>query len=272
MATPVALIEHPAGTASAATHFSDKVVLISGGSSGIGLGIAEHFSQAGAKVVVLGRKVPKLEAAVSRIGQAGGSAAGYSVDVRNAEQLADTLADARSRFGELDIVIAAAAGNFFTPAAQLSPNAFKAVIDIDLIGTFNVFSLALPLLRKPGASLVAITAPQAQRAMANQAHACTAKAGIDMLVKCLALEWGAQGIRVNAVSPGPIAGTEGLSRLSATPEIEQAVRDNTALRRFGSTGNIADAVAFLCGAHADYVTGTILDCDGGMRLGNFAQL
>lgn len=120
--------------------------------------------------------------------------------------------------------------------------------------------------------MVAISAPQAQRAMQYQAHACAAKAGVDMLVKCLALEWGAHGVRVNAVSPGPIAETEGLSRLSASPEIERAVRDNTALRRFGSVDDIARAVAFLASDQAAYVTGTVLDCDGGMRLGNFAVM
>jgi hypothetical protein len=93
-----------------------------------------------------------------------------------------------------------------------------------------------------------------------------------MLVKCLALEWGVHGVRVNAVSPGPIAGTEGLARLSASPEIEQAVRRNTALRRFGEVGHIANAVAFLASDKAEYITGTTLDCDGGMRLGNLDVL
>lgn len=93
-----------------------------------------------------------------------------------------------------------------------------------------------------------------------------------MLVKCLALEWGAKGVRVNAVSPGPIAGTEGLARLSATPEIETAVRNNTALKAFGDVSDIARAVAYLGSPDARYVTGTILDCDGGMRLGNFPSL
>ncbi|MFT3792262.1 MAG: SDR family oxidoreductase [Rudaea sp.] len=254
---------------SAAADYRGKRVVISGGSSGIGLGIAQHLAALGAQVAILGRTQDKLDAATASIIAAGGHAAGFSVDVRDAAKVAETLAACREQHGEIDALIAAAAGNFFVPAAKMSANAFKTVIDIDLVGTFNVFSAALPLLRKPGASLIAITAPQAQRAMPLQAHACAAKAGIDMLVKCLALEWGALGVRVNAVSPGPIADTEGLSKLSASPEIETFVREATALKRFGKAEDIAQAVAFLCSAQAGYVTGSILDCDGGMRLGNF---
>jgi NAD(P)-dependent dehydrogenase (short-subunit alcohol dehydrogenase family) len=93
-----------------------------------------------------------------------------------------------------------------------------------------------------------------------------------MLVKCLALEWGSLGVRVNAVSPGPTTGTEGLRRLSTRPEIETFVRDSTPLRRFGEIADIARAAAFLCSPDVGYVTGTILDCDGGMRLGNLVTL
>lgn len=249
--------------------YQGRVVVISGGSSGIGLGISKHLAALGARVVIIGRTQAKLDDAVAQITAAGGRVMAYAVDVRESAKLAEHMTDCRACLGAIDVVIAAAAGNFFVPAERMSPNAFKTVVEIDLIGTFNLFAAALPVLNKPGAALLAITAPQAQRPMANQAHACAAKAGIDMLVKCLAMEWGAMGVRVNAVSPGPIAGTEGLARLSATPEVEKFVRDATALKQFGDVGDIARAAAFLCSAQAGYITGTVLDCDGGMRHGNF---
>ncbi|QHS10302.1 SDR family oxidoreductase [Sinimarinibacterium sp. NLF-5-8] len=252
--------------------YDGKVVVVSGGSSGIGLGISRHLAALGATVVILGRTQEKLDTAQSQIRTDNGIAHTYAVDVRDDGHIDAALTQCATQLGGIDLVVAAAAGNFFTPADKLSSKGFRTVVEIDLIGTFNVFSHALPHLRKPGASLLAITAPQAQRAMPNQVHACAAKAGIDMLVKCLALEWGKLGVRVNAVSPGPIAGTEGLARLSASPEIERMVRENTALKAFGDVDDIARAVAWLGSDSARYVTGSILDCDGGMRLGNFPAL
>ena len=98
------------------------------------------------------------------------------------------------------------------PAVGISPNGFKTVVDIDLLGTYNVFKAAFDVVVRPGASLIAITAPQAVQPLPQQVHVCAAKAGVNMVVKVLAMEWGAAGIRVNAISPGPIAGTEGANR------------------------------------------------------------
>lgn len=272
MSSDTTMMPMLSGTPAMDTHYKNRVAVITGGSSGIGLGISHHLATMGAKVVILGRKQERLDAAVAAIAAEGGQAFGYSVDVRDAARVAEVLGDAKAQHGPLDLVVAAAAGNFFVAADTLTPNGFKTVIDIDLIGSFNVFSAALPLSRQPGAVFLAITAPQAQRAMCYQVHACAAKAGVDMMVKCLALEWGRFGVRVNAISPGPIAGTEGLARLSATPEIERSLLDNTALKAFGDVSDIARAVAYLGSPEARYITGTILDCDGGMRLGNFAMI
>jgi NAD(P)-dependent dehydrogenase (short-subunit alcohol dehydrogenase family) len=131
-----------------------------------------------------------------------------------------------------------------------------------------VLSAAYPHLKRPGAVLVNITAPQADRAMPMQAHACSAKAGIEMLTRCLALEWGVDGIRVNAVSPGPIADTEGLARLATDAQLAERIRGALALPRFGQRIDIGNAVAWLCSEGASFVTGTTIDSDGGMRLGN----
>jgi NAD(P)-dependent dehydrogenase (short-subunit alcohol dehydrogenase family) len=190
--------------------------------------------------------------------------------VRDYGAVAEVLAKVRERLGEIDIAISGAAGNFVVPAGKMSSNAFRTVVDIDLIGTFNVYRAAFEHLRRPGASLIAISAPQGSRAYAGQAHVCAAKAGINMLTKCLALEWGPHGIRVNAISPGPVEGTEGMARLAPTGELEKRLTSAIPLRRFGQAKEIAEAVLFLAGPGAQFVTGAVLDCDGGFSAGGGA--
>ena len=120
------------------------------------------------------------------------------------------------------------------PRWESLANGFKSVIDIDLLGTYNVFRAAYDVVRKPGASLIAITAPQAVQPLPQQVHVCAAKAGVNMVVKVLAMEWGPAGIRVNAISPGPIAGTEGVERMAPSEAAKKRWTDRSALRRFGT--------------------------------------
>ena len=248
--------------------FAGRTLFVAGGSSGINLGVAEHFARLGARVALISRSAERIAKAAAGIVDAGGQVLGIAADVRDFSAVDSAFAQTRDAFGEIDIVISGAAGNFLAPAAGMSSNAFKTVVDIDLIGTFNVFRASFPYLRKPGASLIAITAPQGARPEMFQAHACAAKAGVNMLTKCLAMEWGPAGVRVNAVSPGPIDGTEGMVRLTATPELEAALRGKLALRCYGTRQEIADCVEYLAGDGARYITGAILDCDGGMMLGD----
>jgi len=150
----------------------------------------------------------------------------------------------------------------------MSANAFKTVIDIDLLGTFNVFHASYQHLRKPGASLVAITAGQAVRPMMYQIHACAAKAGVNQVTKCLAMEWGPAGVRVNAVSPGPIGDTEGMARLAPNEDYANASKARIPLRDWGTKDDIADACLWLASDASRYVTGAIINVDGGSELGD----
>lgn len=245
-----------------------KVAFIVGASSGINRGIAQHFARQGAKVVIVSRTASKIAVAAAEIVEEGGDAIGIAADVRDFSALDTAFEQARARFGKIDIVISGAAGNFVAPAAAMSANGFKTVVDIDLIGTFNVLRAAYPYLSRPGASLISISATQGTNPAMYQAHACAAKAGINMLTKCLAMEWGPEGIRVNAISPGPIAGTEGMSRLTPTPEAEQALKSRLALRDYGTTRDVADTALFLASDNARYITGSIIECDGGCKLGD----
>jgi NAD(P)-dependent dehydrogenase (short-subunit alcohol dehydrogenase family) len=242
-----------------------KTAFVAGGTSGINLGIAKRFAALGAKVSVAGRNPEKAAKAATDIGH---GALGFSCDVRDYAATRSVMEQTVQAFGALDIVVSGAAGNFLAPALGMSANAFRTVVDIDLNGTFNVFRGSFDLLHKPGAALIAITAPQAVNPMMLQAHACAAKAGINQVIRVLAMEWGADGVRVNGISPGPIAGTEGMARLSPDEEASERSKSRLALRRWGEIPEVAESAVFLCSDSASYITGTILDCDGGAQLGD----
>ncbi|HET6538153.1 MAG TPA: SDR family oxidoreductase [Sphingopyxis sp.] len=245
-----------------------KTAFIAGGTSGINLGIAKRFAELGAKVAVVGRDSEKAQRAASEIG---GDALGLSADVRDYAVIRGAMEKTVGQFGPLDIVVSGAAGNFLAPVTGMSANAFRTVIDIDLNGTFNVFRGCHDLLNKPGASLIAISAGQAVNASALQAHACAAKAGINQLVRVLALEWGPD-VRVNGISPGPIADTEGMKRLSPDPEVRDAHYARIAMKRWGTIQEVAESAVFLSSPAASYITGTILDCDGGSQVGDASRI
>lgn len=242
-----------------------KVAFITGGSSGINLGIAEAFVKAGAKVVINGRNVEKLEGAVKAL-QAHGTAMGVPADVRNYDAVAQAFQQAHEAYGEIDIIVCGAAGNFPAPALGMSSNGFKAVMDIDVLGTFNACRAGFEHLRKPGASIINISAPQAFLPTAFQAHVCAAKAGVDMLTRVLAIEWGGSGVRINAVTPGPIEGTEGMSRLVPDPQVRQKLATTLPAQRLGTPQDIAAFCLFLASDAASFVTGGIFLCDGGQSL------
>lgn len=257
------------GIASASSPFRDgilagKVAFVAGGTSGINLGIARRMAELGARVAVLGRNPDKADAAAEVIGR---EAIALTADVRDYTAIRAAMEQVRDRLGPMDIVVSGAAGNFLAPVLGMSANAFKAVVDIDLVGTFNVFRGCHDLLNLPGASLIAITAGQAVNAMQLQAHACAAKAGINQLVRVLALEWGPH-VRVNGISPGPIAGTEGMVRLAPDPATREAHYARIAMKRWGEIDEIAECAVFLCSDAARYITGTVLDCDGGSQVGD----
>ncbi|MDH3637972.1 MAG: SDR family oxidoreductase [Gammaproteobacteria bacterium] len=252
--------------------FSHKTVFVAGGTSGINLGIAQGFAQAGARVSVISRSADKVARAVSLLQDTGAEAIGFSADVRDYQAVEDTLRDTHARFGTIDVLISGAAGNFPAAVLDMSANAFKSVVDIDLLGTFNVVRAGHAFLRKPGASVINISAPQAYVPSPLQAHVCAAKAGVDMLTRVLALEWGAEGLRVNSIVPGPIEGTEGMARLAPTPEILAAVTESVPAGRLGTPEDIAKAAMLLASPLCEYVNGSVFPVDGGWSLMGFGTV
>jgi NAD(P)-dependent dehydrogenase (short-subunit alcohol dehydrogenase family) len=252
------------------THFAPGLLkgrnaFVSGGTSGINLAIAEAFARAGATVGVMSRNGEKVESARAQLA-AVGPAHGFAADVRDYAAVEAALRSFADVAGPIDIVVSGAAGNFLAPAKGISSNGFRTVLEIDLLGSFHVYRAAYAFLRKPGASLISISAPQSTEPAFGQSHVSAAKAGVDMLTRSLAVEWGADGIRSNCIVPGPIDDTEGMARLSPTPAIRKAIERSIPLRRFGTKEEVAAMAVFVASDAASYVSGSILYCDGGQTL------
>ncbi len=250
----------------------ERTAFVTGGGTGIGRRMAERFAEHGARVVLAGRRVEKLREAARAICEAGGTADTTALDVRDYDAAAAALRCTHERFGPIDILLCAAAGNFPAPVTGMSANGFKAVVDIDLFGTFNACRAAHEFLRKPGASVLAISANHATTPVAAQAHVCAAKAGVELLIKTLAVEWGPEGIRANCITPGPTDDTEGMRRLAPTEEARRRVERSVPLGRYGTKDELADLALFLCSEAAAYITGATYCCDGGASLTRLASL
>jgi len=241
---------------------NEQVAFVTGGGTGITGGVARALAEAGARVVLVSRKMEHLQPAADAINQAGGQAFAVAADVRSAGDVEHAIAETIRQFGKVDIVVNGAAGNFLCAAEELSANGFGTVVDIDLKGTFNVSRAAFAELKKNRGQILNISATLHYLGTPMQLHVSAAKAGVDALTRNLAVEWGRYGIRVNAIAPGPIGDTEGMKRLVPEP-IKEKLRQRIPLGRFGEIADIEKAAVFLCSDAAAYINGTVLVVDGG---------
>jgi NAD(P)-dependent dehydrogenase (short-subunit alcohol dehydrogenase family) len=249
--------------------FADKTVFVTGGSSGINLGVARNFAALGAKVAICGRTQEKLDLAATELRALGATVCPVVADVRDFAALEAAFARSRAELGPMDVLVCGAAGNFLVPAEKLSPNGFKTVIDIDLLGAFNASRAAFEQLKETQGTIIYISAGMAYMPHAFQVHVGAAKAGVDMLMRNLALEWGRYGIRTNSIVPGPIEGTEGMKRLWSAERQEEFV-NAIPLRRMGTVDDIGQSAVFLASPLASYISGCVVVCDGGQNLSGSA--
>ncbi|CAN5824517.1 SDR family oxidoreductase [soil metagenome] len=248
-----------------------KHAFITGGTRGINLSIAHRFARAGAKVTVIGRDAERAANAQKQLEDAGATALALSADVRDYAAVDGAITKAVAAHGAIDVLLCGAAGNFPAPAAVMSTNGFKAVVEIDLVGAFNACRAAFQHLTKPGACVTFISANQAYVPAMLQAHVCAAKAGVDMMMKSLAMEWGGSGVRPNSIAPGPIADPEGMDRLASTPEAKKRAEKGIPLGRFGTKDEVAEVALFLASPAAAYITGAVIAMDGGFGLAGFGM-
>lgn len=239
-----------------------KVVFVTGGATGIGKEIARVFGRHGARVAIASRKRENLDAARAELAGEGIECHADTFDVRDAGAVARVVAGVIERFGRLDVVVNNAAGNFPAPMSKISPNGFKSVVDIDLLGTYNVSRAAFDAwLGEHGGNIVNISAPFEGKGASMQAHVAAAKAGVDSLTRTCAVEWGPYGVRVNAVAPGSTANTEGMARFSSVVRGGDSTPTNP-LSMMGHGQDIAYMVLFLCSESARFVSGQVIAVDG----------
>ena len=252
-----------------ANTLQGRVAIITGGGTGLGRAMALEYSSLGAKLVLAGRRLENLEATAAEILSAGGEAIAVPTDVRDPEQVDRMVRHAKEKFGGIDILVNNAAGNFICKAEDLSPNGWRAVVDIVLNGTFFCTRAAgrEMIAQGRGGNILSILATYAWTGGPGTVHSAAAKAGVLAMTRTLAVEWAPYKIRVNAIAPGPVA-TEGAgSKLWGTPEAEKKLLSNIPVGRIGRPEEIAHAAAYLVSPYAEYINGESLTMDGGAWLG-----
>jgi len=251
-----------------------RVALVTGGGTGIGLGISSCLADAGAAVVLASRKPEHLQPAADQLRARGARVGVVETNVREPEAVGRMLQQVSETHGRLDILVNNAAGNFYAPSGTLSPNAWRAVVETDLYGTFYCAQAAYPIMKASGGGrIISISMTLHYRGWPLMAHATAAKAGIDALTRTLALEWAADRITVNAVAPGPIP-TEGVKRAFTPPEgrapdlfrMDEYVARAIPLGRWGTPHDIGQMVTYLASPAGEWITGSIFVVDGGSWL------
>jgi citronellol/citronellal dehydrogenase len=243
--------------------FKDKVVLVTGGGSGIGKAISRQFLQYGAKVYIASRKIDRLEKANQEL-EALGDVTFFELNIRDIESVQAAAKKIKEESGRLDILINNAGGQFPSAAEMISPKGWNAVIDTNLNGTWNMtytFANEFFIPQKDGVVVNIIA--NIIRGFPGMAHTGAARAGVDNLTKSLAVEWAPHHIKINSVAPGIIKST-GLDQYP--PEFLKGIESRIPMKRLGTIDEVANVALYLSSPLSDYITGQTIYIDGGQSL------
>jgi len=242
-----------------------KSIIVTGGGTGLGKSMATRFAELGANLVITSRRQEVIDNTAEELRDHGGKVLAIACDVRDPEQVNDMVSQTVDEFGKIDILLNNAAGNFISPTEDLSPNAFKTIVDIVLNGTFNCTQAAGKVMReKEGGVILNIVTTYAWTGSGYVVPSASAKAGVLAMTRSLAVEWAKYGIRTLAIAPGPFPTKGAWSRL-APPGlgIEKKMKNRVPLKRVGEHIELANLASYLVSDQAAYINGEVVTIDGG---------
>ena len=251
-----------------------KTIIITGGGTGLGKSMAVRFAELGANLVLTSRRQDVLDETSAEIKQAtGAKILAMAADIRSPEQVADMVAQSISRFKKIDGLLNNAAGNFISPTEKLSENAFKTIVDIVLLGSFNcTLNAGREMIKSGGGNILSIVTTYAWTGSGYVVPSASAKAGVLAMMRSLAVEWAKYNIRSNAIAPGPFPTKGAWSRLVPPGlNIEKKMKERVPMKRFGKHEELANLAAYLMADGSAYINGDVITIDGGEWLKGAGQ-
>lgn len=253
----------------ASGQFSERVVIVTGGGSGLGRCMAHELASLGARVIILGRTPEKLQMVEGEIAEDGGTCDHWVCDIRDDERVSSVIGEVIGKYGQIHALVNNAGGQFPALLQDISKNGFEAVTRNNLVGGFlmsrEVFRQSM---QERGGAIVNITA-DCGNGFPGMGHAGAARAGMENLTRTAAWEWGPYGVRVNAVSPGFVisSGLDSYDDPNVTRTLKAASR-YIPLKRMGSESEVSSVVCFLLSEAAAFINGETIHVDGGGRFGS----
>lgn len=249
--------------------FAGKVVLVTGGGTGLGRCTAHELASLGAQVVIAARREELLAKTAAEIAEAGGKCGAVTVNIRDEKAIDAMVANVLERYGRIDGLVNNAGGQFVAPLAEMSPNGWRTVIDLNLNGTYLVSRAVYRAFMKDHGGAIVNMLADIWTGYPGMGHMSAARAGIENMTFTMALEWARSDVRVNCIAPGTILSS---GMLTYTPDVQQRTADEAIKQpaaRLGTESEVSAAIVFLLSPAAAFITGETIKVDGGAQFQKF---